>query len=302
MLILVFILYAFFGFTFTLGKIMLDYAPPFFIIGLRMMIGGAILLTYLSLQKKIRCALNREDIWLYLQFTFFGIYLFYSARAWGLQYVSTTKTALLFNLSPFFTAFFAYLVHKETLTLRKVMGLLIGFIGMIPILMTSSSKEVAYGELLYISFPELIIIISVASLSYGHIIMQQLVKHRNCSPAFANGISMFLGGILAYSTSLVFENTHKIVDVKILMSLMAIQILLSNIVCANLHAFLLKKYSATFMSFASFLAPLYVAAYGWLLLNETITLSFFISFAIVLIGLSIYYYDDFRKARIAPLS
>src|SRR5579871_5468763 len=104
MLLLVVILYALFGLSFTIGKLMLTHVAPFITIATRMIIGGVCLLGYSYRQDKTGWYPKKENFWPHIQHAILGVYLFYSLRAWGLQYVTTTKAALLCNLMPFFTA------------------------------------------------------------------------------------------------------------------------------------------------------------------------------------------------------
>jgi drug/metabolite transporter (DMT)-like permease len=294
MIILVVLLYALFGFSFTLGKLMLFHAAPFFVIGTRMLVGGIFLLTYVYHRYKISCYPKREDWWLYAQTTIFGIYIFYSVRAWGLQYVTTTKAALLCNLLPFFTALFSYLHLKERLTIYHLVGLIFGFLGMVPILMHDSSFEELIGGISFVSWPELAIMASVAALGYSVIITQKLVKHRGCPPALVNGFSMLVGGAMAFTSSVMVEDKWIRGSWRELLVLIIAQIIVSNLICANLHASLLKQYSATFMSFASFLSPLFTIIYGYFLLGETVSWQFFLSFFMVLLALLIYHTREIK--------
>jgi drug/metabolite transporter (DMT)-like permease len=294
---LIFVLYALFGFTFTLGKIILSYAQPFFIVAARMLIGGVGLMSYIYLTKKIDCYPRKTDVKFYIQATLFGILIPYCCRAWALQYISTGKSAFLFNLMPFFTALFAYIFLKEKLNRYKITGLIIGFTGMIPILITGSKLENSAGSWGFLSLPEVITLVAVASFGYHFIVMQNLVKHRGCAPILANGISMLWGGILAFSGSLLFESNWIKGDPKIFLILLFLQILISNIICLNLQAWLLTKYSSTFLSFASFLSPLFASFYGWLFLGEKITINFLLSLIIVITGLGTYYYGEFKQKR-----
>ena len=63
------------------------------------------------------------------------------------------------------------------------------------------------------------------------------------------------------------------------------------------NAGLLKKYSATFMSFTSFLSPLFAALYGWAFFQEIISWHFYVSAVIVFTGLYIFYQDELRKQK-----
>ncbi len=295
MLALVVILNALWGFSFTLGKMLLSYASPFFIVAARMMVGGLALLAYMFFRHRIHCKPRPSDLWLYFQQMVFGILIFYCVRQWGLQYVEANKAALLCNLLPFFTATFAYFHFRERLNWMQVSGLIIGFIGTIPLLLTSSAYEQSVGGIGFISWPELAIIISVASLGYSIIVMQMLVKHRSCPAPLVNGCCMLVGGSLAFCWSSLAEPVWIRGDITTLLLLMGGQVIISSLICSNLQATLLRHYSATFLSFASFLSPLFTIIYGYFLLGEQVTWNFFVSFIIVVSGLSLYHYKEFKQ-------
>lgn len=296
-MLLVLLLYGLFGFSFTLGKLTLLYASPLFIVGFRMIIGGLGLISFIYYRHRFTCYPAYVDWHYYVQLIFLGIVVPYCLRSWALQYVTTVKAALLFNLAPFFAALFSYVKMREKLTVVKALGLIVGFSGMIPVLITGSLSEEAIGGLSIFSWPELAMIGAVASLSYSMMIMQQLVKHRGCPPYLANAIGMFLGGLFTLTASSIIEDVWIKRQPIAFIALLLLQILISNFICANLQAYLLKHYSTTFMSFASFLSPLCAAVYGWLFFQEALTWHYFLSFCIVIFGLALYYYDDIYKHR-----
>jgi drug/metabolite transporter (DMT)-like permease len=300
MIALVIILYALFGFTFTLGKIVLSYATPLFVVATRMTIGGWALAGYAWYKHRMRCIPSRQDAWTMIQFMFFGIYFFYCTRSWALQYLTTTKAALLFNLSPFFTALFSYLLHKERLTWTKALGLSLGFLGMVPVLLDNPAAEASVGSLFNISIPEIAIIVAVAALSYSMLLMQRLVRHRACHPIMINAFSMSTGGVLALATSWAVQEVMVKPDQLInFVAVITLQIIVSNFLCSNLQGFLLKIYSPTFMALASFISPLSAALYGRFLLGEHMGPYFIVSFAMVVIGLAIYYQDEIRHGALS---
>lgn len=324
-MILVLLLYAAFGLSFTIGKLLITYSEPFFAVGARMTIGGILLLGYMRFYKKEKFVIYRKNIKYYVQVTLLNIFLPYTLRLWAFkQHVSTVKASLLFNLSPFFTAFFAYIILRERLSIIKALGLMIGFVGMTPLLMYESPQEIVSGGFAFLSYAELAIIAAVAALSYSLILLQKLAKHKGSPAYFITGISMFFGGILSFVCSIIYETNFislisnyvaSIVGMSTLqlsitqlwndlyipvltgsewyfVYTLIFQVLLSNVICQNLRVELLKRYSSTFMSFASFLGPLFTGIYGWFIFNESITWHFFASLAIVLSGLAIYHYDD----------
>lgn len=296
-MILVILLYSVLGFTFTLSKILSNYAPPFFLVGSRMLIAGCLLglYTYWSYSHK-STKTSRDDWFLMLQFSIFGIVVPHVSRAWALQFLPTVKASLLFNTGPFFSAVFAYLLLKEKLTILQIAGLAIGFGGTLPLLLSNSSV-LTQTSLFSFTLPDVMVLIAIASLSYSLFIMQRLVKHRNISPVFANAVSMIAGGFIALNASCWTESTwiktpHSFIS---FIGLLCLNISISNLFCANLQAWLLKKHSSTLLAFASFLSPAFTALYGWLLLGETITWNILLSFFLVLIGLTVYFYGETSK-------
>jgi drug/metabolite transporter (DMT)-like permease len=293
------LLYALFASTFSLGKVILQYTHPIFLVGIRMTIAGFLLLAYQYFNKDTVFKLRKKHWQLYVQVILFTCYIPYILRFWGLQHMSSAKASLIYNLGPFISYLLAYLLASEKITLGKVTGLLIGFVGLLPILIVPSPNEDIMGGIGFISWSEISMVLSISSLSYGWIILHRLIKDNNYSPAMVNGISMFSGGVLALVTSWIFEPPVMIEKPLHFFGILAIIILVSNLICHNMYGHLLKKYSPTFMSFASFMTPLFAAFYGWVLLGEKISWDFLISVGFVALGLIIFYRDELRQIKIA---
>ncbi len=291
-MILILLLYSLFGLSFTIGKITLFYGSPFFLVGIRMLMSGIFIGLFLYLSKFTQYRPQLKDWPAFLQVTLFGMVLPYCLRAWGMQYVSSTKAAFLFILMPFFTALFAYYFQKERLSYQKSIGLMLGFLGMMPTLFTGSIQEDLVGTIAFFSLPELAILGAVASFGYNLIALQHLVKVKKCPALVANTVTMFFGGIISLSGAYIVEPSWIYSNAAIVLGLIILQMLISNFLCANLQASLLNKYSSTFMAFASFLVPLCAAFFGWLILDETIQPQFLISFVMIIMGLTLFYYDE----------
>lgn len=289
---LIILLYALFGSSFPLSKSLLGFVDPIFYTGIRMFIAGSSLLIYQYGYAYKHFNFNWKNKWYYAQIIFFGIYFTYILRFWGLHELSSAKTAFLFNMMPFFSAFYSYFAFKEKLTRHQWLGLTIGFIGFVPILISTSTTEQKWRELFFISRPELAVLAAVACQSYSWIIMRRLIREKSYAPTMINGMTMTIGGILALLTSYIYEDPQIVADPGAFLSLLALVILISNIICHNLYAYLLSKYTATFLAFAGFLGPLFSAFYGWIFLSETITWHFYISSIIVFIGLYLFYKDE----------
>jgi len=293
---LIILMYALFASSFIFGKILVGMTTPFFLTGIRMFIAGVLLLSYQYFWKKHTFTFPKDHLWLYTQIIVMGIYFAYALRFWGLDYLSASKTALLFNASPFYAAFYSYIFFKERLTKKQWLGLFIGICGLIPILITSSAEEQNIGEFLFLSWPEIAILVSVGLHSYSWICVRKLIKSKKQDIIVVNGITMLCAGILALVTSPLIEGPQSITDWYEFGSTLAAVILVSNVICFNLYGYLLKHYSPTLLSFAGFLVPIFTAFYSWILWNITLTWHFYLSMIIVFIGLYIFYQDELKQA------
>lgn len=257
-------------------------------------------MAYLYATKSIDCRPQLKDWSDYTKIALFGVCIPYCLRAWGLQYMPSTKAAFIFTFMPFSTALLSYFFYKEKLSPQKIFGLGIGLLGMIPTLLTTSPAENCSGSFGFLSLPELAVIGSVLSFSYNLINMQVLIKHKGCPPTLVTGITTLIGGFLAFNAAILFESPITIKDPSIFWILLAGQISISNLICANLQANLLRHYSPTLLAFAGFLTPLSAAFFGWLFLSEKSCPSYIVSFILVLIGLIIFYYDEIRSHKNIP--
>lgn len=306
---LILLLNMLFGSTFSLGKAALIYASPFFLIAFRMLVAGAGLLAYQYFFNRKYWFFNRSHIWLFVQYTFFAIFLSYICEFWSLQYINSAKACMIFGLTPFLTALIAYFLLSERLTNRQWIGLVIGFLGFIPIIISSEASESVAGAIGFLSVPEIVLFCAVLAASYGWLVLQQLVSDHSYSTFMVNGIGMLFGGILSFIISLIFEGlpTIKIPEqayswsvdpfwssLGLFLLYASLLILIANLICFNLYGILLRRYSATFISFTGFTQPLFASLFGWLLLSEGITWNFMISVVIVTVGLYIFYQDELK--------
>lgn len=319
-MILLIILYMLFACTFTIGKAALAYTTPILFIGIRMVVGGLLLLGYQYFVKKAPWDVRREDIRVLFKVGFFQYYAAFILEFVSLQWMTSGKASLLWNFSPFITALICFFVLGERLSYKKLIGLVIGFLGLLPILHATTPEEELAGMISWISIPEAILLGAVFSAGYGWIVFAQ-AQERGYSTVLINGLTMTCAGIAAFVTSLFVEGIPHIAPpvscmgqhipflcqqlgtygagIALFIAYSLALILISNIVCFNLYGYLLTIYSATFVSFAGFITPLFAAVFGWFFLGECIGPSFLYSVAIVFVGLLIFFQEELKGSTIS---
>ncbi len=311
------LLYALFASVFTISKTGLMHAQPFFLVGTRMLLAGVILVGYQLWVNKQTFQLERKTWIRLLLLALFNIYLTNVFEFWGLQFLPSYKACFIYSLSPFLSALFCYFLFAEKLSSKKWIGLLVGFVGFLPILLTQTFDEGETGQFFIFSWAEIAVMLAAVCSVYGWIILKQLVNEDQLSPLTANGMSMLMGGAFALAHSFAVEEWHPVhieiglpytsigytfvanlpvADFSIYLECTLLLILISNFICYNLYGFLLKRYSAPFISFAGFTTPLFSALFGWFFLHEFITWPFYLSFTLVFTGLALFNQEELKQS------
>lgn len=281
-MILILFLYALCASTFTISETLIDYIKPCFFIGIRMFITGGLLLLYSYWKNKSAFIIAKKDRWLFAQITLFHIYFSYVIALWALQHIAASETSFLYNLYPFLAALFSYFYFSEKMTLKKWL-LFIGFSGFLQEMFFHTTSTS-----LWISFPEFLLLSGVTSGVYGWIILRKLIKNEHYSPTIINGIGMTAGGILASLTSFFVQRwaENTVLEFGSFVKITVVIMIIANIIFC---CYVLKRYTATFLSFAGFIMPLATALFGWIFLGELLSWTYFLSIFVICIGIYTFY-------------
>lgn len=298
---LVVLLFALFASLFTIEKNALHYAQPFFLVGSRMMLAGILLLGWQSIRDSSNLKIS-SSAWKSIGLlAFINIYLTNTLEIWGLSHMASSKTCLLYSLSPFFAALVAYFVLNEKLNTRKWMGLIVGFVGLWPILYTQTENEWQTGQWMIFSIAECAVLGAVVSSVFGWILLKKIIaEHAHLTLLTINGYSMLIGGCLAMTQSYTAGEHWAPIPVYhfgYYLLFIAALCITSNLICYNLYGYLLRKYSATFISFAGLLTPMFSTFYGWYFLDEVITWHFYTSIAIFSIGMIFFFFEEAKDTK-----
>ncbi|MBF5059405.1 DMT family transporter [Candidatus Neptunochlamydia vexilliferae] len=299
---LVIFMYAAWSSVFSFGKMALENSPPVFLTAFRMLFAAILLLGWLFIKNRSSLKIGKKQILPLLALAVFSIYLTNILEFWGLQHLTAAKTCFIYSLSPFFAALFSYIHFGEKVNLKKFLGMMIGFAGFIPVLMLETGSEGLLSAFSIFSWPELAIMGAALFSVYGWVLLRIIVKNQTLSPLYANGYSMLLGGTMALIHSLVIDNWSPIPVTAGHMLPFAqgimIMTLVSNILCYNLYGFMLKKYTATFLSFMGLLSPIFASINSWILLEEAPSWQILLSTSVVSMGLFIVYQAELKQGYI----
>lgn len=268
-------------------------------------IAGFFILFFLFLRKSKNLKIGKE---LYLPLCIFSILAIYLTNVfefWGLQHVSPAKACFLYSLSPFFSMLLSYLHFKEKITWQKMLGLLIALVALIPVLNTQTGAEDLFRCGYLLSWPELSLIAATFCSTYGWIVLRILVKNKELSPLIVNGFGMLLGSFFALTHSLLVDTWNPIPVVtqnfsSFLLSVF-LMMLVSNLICYNLYSYLLKKLTATFLSFVGLLSPIFTSISSFLILGEKISMEIILSTSLMIVAMWIVYYSELSQGYILKM-
>jgi len=267
-----------------------------------MLIAGVLILGYLAWRNRAAFQITGKQVASLALLALFSVYLSNAFEFWGLQNMTAAKTCFFYSLAPFFSAVFSYLHFKEKMNGRKWIGMGIGFAGFIPVLAAQKGSEELLSSLAFIFWPELSVIAASICAQYGWILLRLLLKNNSMPLLMVNGGSMVIGGLFALVHSLFIDTWSPLpvagANIPSFAQGLFIMIFISNILCYNLYGLMLKRFTATFVSFMGLLFPIFASMNSWLLLGEPISLTILFSTGIVSIGLWIFYSAELKQGYI----
>ncbi len=259
------------GSVWPIYKIALNYAPPILFAGLRSILAGLLFSTFLFRKwRKIRL----KEVWhIYLISSIFNVIIFYGCQSIGLQYLPAGLFSVIVYLQPVLVVLLAWLWLKESLTTMKVVGIIIGFLGVIFV-----SLEGITGKVSTIGI--LLALITGIGWAIGTIYVKK--KTTLVNGFWLVAIQNLIGGIFLFIVGMSIEETSSIK-----WNLPFIVTLLYGAIFGVTIAFLIYNKlmsagEASKVSSFTFLVPLISVLIGTLFLNEAFTLSLLVGMILIL--------------------
>ncbi|MGG3693080.1 DMT family transporter [Heyndrickxia ginsengihumi] len=115
------------GVNWPLSKIALNYTPPVLFAGIRTLLGGVILLFFAL--PRIKQLQFKKTWYFYFISAFLNIVLFYGLQTVGLGYMPAGLFSAIVFIQPVLLGIFSWLWLGESMYKLKIIGLILGFIG-----------------------------------------------------------------------------------------------------------------------------------------------------------------------------
>jgi drug/metabolite transporter (DMT)-like permease len=270
------------------NKYALRSIAPDLLVGIRMAVSGIFLLGFsVRTSPRLRWSHIKHDIWLLLGIALGTTLVPALLKAYALSSMAASKQTLLGSIDPFITALYAYLMWRDPLTLRKLCGMTVGFMG----IAISVADRVPAEQWSIVSLPEIAVIIAIALGRYGWMLVQMLLKKDRYLPTEITSLSMLLSGLCSLGMSCM-RGSAFIMPAEVswtLVSVLVYTTLIGNICGYTAYTYCLRKYHATLIATVGLVVPLFVAALSMLFGMEQLSLRFGIAFALVALGMLIFH-------------
>lgn len=286
--LLIILTYMSYGASFVFLKELVTIADPMLMVMWRLGLSGVCFLGWFLITGGKTKRFDRIDAYLLMQFLIFGIAGSFCLSAWAAQYVSSTKACFYFNLAPFMTAIFAYLVYQRVLGLYQILGGLVAFMGFAPHLYYLARTSICVVCFLPLPIlPDIVMILAVASYAYGWIALDKL-KKRGHADSFIIGIGMLGVSIGLLLASPWYPPLRELPMQGIFWINLILVILTGNIIFFALYGYLLRYFRPTLLSFMGMMSPLFTAVLSWYVLGQNISYHFFVTLLLVTLGLYLF--------------
>lgn len=191
------------GSAFAGAKIGFQYCGPIMLSGIRFTLAGLLLVPMLLLQKQPFIFFFKH--WKYmLFFGFVQTFLQYGLFFMGLNQVNGAVAAIIVGAGPLFVTIIAhYTISDDRFTAKKLFSIILGFLGILFITLSSNSQVSTSGDFYYGIV--LLLLSNLVGSSTNVVVMKY--KHLGVSPVALTSFANFSGGLMLLATAFLFEPT-----------------------------------------------------------------------------------------------
>lgn len=268
----------FWSLSFVWYKLIYLYYKPFTTIFFRLLL-ATIFLYVIALSLKKLQRIRRGDIKDLMILAIMNPFLYFIGESLGIQYVSSSVSAVIISTIPLFTPIAAFYVFREKLSSLNVMGMLVSFTGIMVIIFFRDFT-------LTINPKGLLLLSSAVITAVVYTIYLKKLAHKY------NAWTIILfqnlaGAILFLPLFLIFDWNHFIevgIVFKPFMRIIELAIFASS-VAFILYTYGIRHLGVSKANFFTNLIPVSTAVFSYLILREPLTSQKIIGITIVIAGL-----------------
>jgi drug/metabolite transporter (DMT)-like permease len=278
------------GSTWLAIRASLESLTPFISLGSRFTFASLFILILMKI-KGISLQKDKESIRLYLLMGFMSFVIPFGLVYWAEQFVPSGLASVLFAVYPFFVALFSfYRMPAETIGKLKILGMSLGFFGIVVIFSDSFTAD--FSNLL---LGMIAVALSGIIQAWIAVTLKKSGKHLN--PLSMNFIPMLIAGFSGLLFGFLTEDLSKLkADETAIVSVLYLAFFGSVVTFTSFY-WLMKKINVVLLSLIAFITPIVALLLGWIFYQESLTTEHIIGSILVLIGLLFANLEPFFRGK-----
>jgi drug/metabolite transporter (DMT)-like permease len=280
-------IYIFWGGTFLAIRIAVLQLPPFFASGVRFLVAGAVLYTFMRLRGQPSPTVGE---WRSIAVTSLCLFVAtYASLFWAEQFVPSGVASVLEATLPITAMVLeVFLFRQQPFRWRMGAAVLLGFLGVAWLLLKNQHT--------FPALPSLVILASGAAWSLGGVLTRSMKRPR--SPALTAGGQMMLGGmtllVLAQATGELRMPPH--VTLRAAVALLYL-IIPGSLLGFTAYIWLLARMPLTRVASHAYVNPIVALVLAYFVAGETLTPAMLVASGLVIASVSLILFSPLDRER-----
>ena len=276
-LLLLLILGTIWGASYLFIKVIVAEVPAFTLVAGRLTL-AAIIMWGILRARGLSLPRSRRMWRAYAVLGVLGAAVPYSLISWGEQYISSGLASLLQATTPIFTVILAhFLTDDERITMAKIIGVVIGFVGVGTLMLPDPSTGLR---------ADLLGQLAIVGSSLCYALTAIYVRSRlQGQPALVSATGQLtMGMVYMLPASLLIDRPFGLSPSLPVLASWMMLIILGTVVAYVIYFTLFERTSATFVTMVTYIIPVNGLLLGALVLNEQLSVTVLGSLVLILLG------------------
>lgn len=262
------------GMCWPIYKVGLNYTPPLLFAGMRTLLGGTLLsLILLPQWRKIQW---KKNWYIYLLVALFNTIIFQGLQSIGLQYLPSGLFSVIVYLQPVLVVFLAWIWLKEALSIVKIVGMIIGFLGVVVVSMNGISGQIS-------SIGVILALVTSIGWSIGVVYVKK--TSTQVHGLWLVALQSTIGGLFMTVAGAGMEDVSSIQWNLPYVSCLLYGGIFGVTAATAVYFRLMSSGEASKVSSFTFLVPLIAVGIGTVFLNEPFTISLLVGLLLILFSI-----------------
>ncbi len=253
---------------------------PFLMASIRFFLAGLVLVLFQKWRKQSILP-KREHRHVILALGIGNFFFGYGLTYWGMQFVDSNITSILWATLPVMIAIFAHRMLKNekisASSIFSLVGSIIGTLFIFDLRGADFDPQAAQGMV--------VILLSIFSAAYPNVLFKR--DGSNLDPVAANASAMLIGATLLLITGLFVESWKQVELSEVTIGATVYLAIFGSAIGFTMYFWLVNRVTIVKMSYTTFLIPILASIWGWALLGEALSRSALTGATIIILSVSL---------------